>query len=66
MFFSGKIFGGLLGLFLFGPVGLIIGIFLGGPIGMISGIVFGHMIDKGKELEQEERSGRRSSEGGRQ
>lgn len=38
MFFSGKIFGGLLGLFLFGPVGLIIGIFLG------------HMADRARTL----------------
>ena len=34
-------------------LGATIGFFLFGPIGMISGIVFGHMIDKGKEFEEE-------------
>ena len=35
-------------------IGATIGFFLGGPIGMITGLVFGHMYDKGQEIEQSE------------
>ena len=38
-------------------IGATIGFFLGGPIGMITGLVFGHMYDKGQELEQSDREG---------